>query len=126
MESNAALDSLMYLPICAGLMGMVFGIFMAFASWKVHVKAGYPGWTSLVPFYNLYILTKIVGRPPWFLALFFIPLANVVAGIVVSLDLAKSFGKGLGFGILLFAFPLVGLPMLAFGDAEYVGPSVVS
>ena len=33
-----------------------------------------------------------------------------------------SFGKGSGFGILLFFFNFIGMAILDFGDAEYLGP----
>ena len=36
--------------------------------WKVFEKAGQPGWAILIPFFNLYILLKIAGRPGWWAA----------------------------------------------------------
>ncbi|WP_374758343.1 DUF5684 domain-containing protein [Thermonema sp.] len=42
------------------------------------------------------------------------------------IDLAKSFGKGTGFGIGMLLVPFVFLPMLAFGDAEYEGSSTAA
>jgi hypothetical protein len=36
--------------------------------------------------------------------------------------LSKSFGKDIVMTILLIILPFVGYPMLAFGDAKYVGP----
>lgn len=41
---------------------VVFAVNIA-AWWMLYDKAGKPGWTSIVPFYNLYVLTEIVGRP---------------------------------------------------------------
>ena len=54
--------------IC-GLVSLVWMIFVIVASWKVFTKAGQPGWAVLVPFYNIYVLCKIVGRPGWWLIL---------------------------------------------------------
>ena len=72
------------------------------AGWKVFTKAGQPGWAILIPFYNTYVLLKIVGRPGWWLVLMFIPLVNIVIAIIVAIDLAKSFGKSLyGLSALL-------------------------
>lgn len=31
--------------------------------WKMFTKAGQPGWACIIPFYNLYVITQIVGRP---------------------------------------------------------------
>ena len=73
----------------------------------------------------MYVMLKIVGRPDWWLLLYFIPLANIVVSIIVSIDLARSFGKSDVFGVVgLFLFSLVGYCMLAFGKDKYIGPSV--
>ena len=32
-------------------------IFCVAVMWKVFCKAGEPGWASLIPFYNLYVMT---------------------------------------------------------------------
>jgi hypothetical protein len=97
-------------------------VFAIIAAFKVYEKAGQPGWAAIVPFYNTYVLLKIVGRPGWWLALMFIPVVNLVILIIVFVDLAKAFGKGGGFATLLILLPLVGMPLLAFGDAVYRGP----
>ncbi len=90
--------------------------------WKVFVKAGQEGWKSIIPFYNIYVLLQIVGRPGWWLVLFFIPFVNFIIAIIVVIDLAKSFGKGAGFGIGLALLGIIFYPILGFGDATYQGP----
>ncbi len=106
---------------------LVVGIVMVVAMWKMFVKAGKPGWASLVPFYSWYVLLQIVGRPAWWLLLLFIPFINIVPLVIVSLDLAKSFGKDEVFGVLaLFLFQPVGYAMLGFGQAQYKGPSAAA
>lgn len=92
------------------------------AWWKVFTKAGQPGWAAIVPIYNFVILLKIVGRPVWWVILMFVPLVNIVIGIIVHLELAKSFGKGTGFGIGLILLGAIFFPILGFGDARYLGP----
>ena len=47
----------------------------------------------------------------------------MVTSIIASLDMAKSFGKEVGYGILLALLPIIGYPMLAFGNAQYQGPA---
>jgi hypothetical protein len=91
--------------------------------WKVFTKAGQPGWAAIVPIYNIVILLKIVGRPVWWLVLLLIPFVNFVILILVSIDMAKSFGKGPGFGIGLWLLSFIFYPILGFGDAQYVGPA---
>jgi hypothetical protein len=91
------------------------------AGWKIYVKAGQPGWASLVPIYNLIVMLKIVGRPAWWLVLALIPFVNLVIVIILLVDLAKSFGKSGGFAVALLF--MVGYFILGFGDAQYQGPA---
>ena len=97
------------------------------ALWKVFVKAGQPGWAVLIPFYNLYVLLKIAGRPGWWLLLLMIPLVNIVTGAVVAIDIAKCFGKGAAFGlIMLFLLCGLGYLILGFGSSRYVGKAATT
>ena len=91
-------------------------------AWKVYEKGNQPGWACLIPFYNIYVLLKIVGRPGWWLILYLIPFVNIVIWIIVSLDLAKSFGRGTGFGIGLAFLGFIFAPILGFGSDTYKGP----
>jgi len=50
-----------------------------------------------------------------------IPFVNFIIWIVLSLDLAKKFGKGAGFGIGIALLSFIFLPVLGFGDAQYQG-----
>ena len=90
-------------------------------AWKIFVKAGQPGWAVLIPIYNLFVLCKIAGKPGWWVILFFIPIANFVVQILVSLALAEKFGKGVGFGLGLAFLNAIFYPILGFGDAQYQG-----
>lgn len=94
--------------------------------WKVFVKAGQPGWACLVPIYNIVVMLQIVGRPIWWLVLLLIPFVNFVVMIIVSIDMAKSFGKGTGYGIGLAFLGAIFYPMLGFGDAKYQGPAAAA
>jgi hypothetical protein len=89
--------------------------------WKIFAKAGQPGWAAIVPIYNLYVLLKVAGKPGWWLILFFIPIVNLVMAIITYVALAQSFGKGAGFAVGIFFLPIIFLPILGFGSAQYVG-----
>lgn len=96
---------------------------MVVSMWKLFKKAGKQGWEAIIPIYNTIVLLQIVGRPVWWIVLMLIPFVNIVVGIIVALDLAKSFGKDAGLGIVIALFPIIGYPILAFGDAKYKGPA---
>jgi hypothetical protein len=106
-----------------GLIGGLFGLLVAVAiiagMWKLFEKAGKPGWAAVVPIYNIIVLLEIVGRPLWFVVLFFIPCANFVAMVMVSMDVARKFGQGVGYAVGLIVLPFIFYPMLGFGDARY-------
>ena len=75
-------------------------------AWKVFVKAGKPG---------------------WWLLLFLIPMVNIVIGLLVAIDLAKSFGQSAAFGVIpLFLLGGIGYLVLGFGNYRYVGPAAVA
>jgi hypothetical protein len=105
-------------PIVA-LIYLAVVILLLVSMWKIFTKAGHPGWASLVPIYNVYILLKIAGRPGWWLLFFLIPLVNLAVAILVSVDIAKAFGKSAGFGIGLALLSFIFYPILAFSDARY-------
>jgi Family of unknown function (DUF5684) len=102
-----------------GLLYLALIVLIIAGFWKVFVKAGHPGWAAIVPIYNVYILLKIAGKPGWWLLLFFIPVVSLVIAILVSIEVAKAFGKGAGFGVGLALLGFVFYPILGFGDAKY-------
>lgn len=92
------------------------------AIWKTFVKAGKPGWAAIVPIYNAIVILQIAGRPVWWFLLYLIPLVNIIIAIIVMMDFAKSFGKSVGFALGLIFLPIIFFPILAWGDADYLGP----
>ena len=105
---------------------IVVVIVMIVAQWKLFSKAGKPGWASLVPIYNTVVLLEIVGRPTWWILLLLIPCTAPIILVIIAVDLAKSFGKGGGYAVGLILLGIVFFPMLAFGSAQYEGPSAAS
>lgn len=92
-------------------------------AWKVFEKAGKPGWAAIIPIYNAIVLLEIVGRPIWWIVLFLIPCVNIIISLIVSIDLAKSFGKSEIFGVGLWLLGFIFVPILGFGNDRYIGPS---
>lgn len=115
----------------AGAIGLLVGLMIYLAiivvviagMWKTFTKAGQPGWAAIVPIYNAYILCKIVGRPGWWTVLLLIPYVNFIFYIIIMLDLAKSYARGVGFAIGLILLSPIFFCILGFGDSEYQGPA---
>ncbi len=90
--------------------------------WMVFTKAAQPGWAAIIPFYNYWVMLKIVGRPGWWLILLLIPFVNIVFAIIVLNGLSRSFGKSGGFTVGLVLLSFVFFPILGFGKSQYRGP----
>jgi hypothetical protein len=109
-----------------GIIGLIVAVIVIAGLWKIFSKAGKPGWAAIIPIYNLIVLLQIVGRPLWWIILFLIPFVNFIAAIILYMDLAKSFGKGGLYGILMLILPFIFIPMLGFGSDQYVGPAAAT
>lgn len=105
---------------------VVFYLIVSFVLSKVFTKAGRPAWAAFVPIYNGWVMFEIAGKPGWWVLSSFIPfigpLIAFVLYIIVSLELAKRFGKSSTFGIVgLWLFSVIGYAILAFDDSKYQG-----
>jgi hypothetical protein len=115
------------------LLMIAFYVLVVIGLWKTFIKAGHPGWAAIIPFYNIYIWVQIAGRPTWWFwvilvgaLLGWIPIigwiliiAIWVMSLFLALDVAKNFGQGTGFGILLWLFSGIMYLVLGFGDYQY-------
>ena len=97
-------------------------VLMIAANWKIFTKAGKPGWAAIIPIYNIIVLLEIIGKPVWWIILLFIPIVNIVIGIIMVHGLSKSFGKGVGYTLGLIFLGIIFYPLLGFGDDKYLGP----
>ena len=120
--------------VVAAMMGMgvifwiaviALAVLTVVAQWKVFKKANVDGWEALIPIHSSIVELQLGGVKTYW---YFINLV-IICGIgpivflfLKSIALAKAFGKGTGFGVLLALFPFVCYPILAWGNAEYIGP----
>ena len=103
------------------ILSMALGILKIVSLWKIFKKAGKPGWASIVPIYNIYIMCEIAEKEWWYILLLCVPFVNIYVMIVLYNGMAKKFGKGGGFVVGMILLPVVFFPMLAFGkDATVV------
>lgn len=106
-----------------GVLQLAIVALMLVSLWKIFEKAGRQGWEGIVPFYNVYLLTQILGLPIMWFIFMFIPCLNIVAGVMISLALTKAFGKEQPFAIGVILLPIVFLPLLAFGEDKFTAPT---
>ncbi len=108
--------------------GLAIAVLMIIATWKVFAKASRPGWAAIIPIYNIIVLLDVAGKPIWWIILFLLapipiagPIIVFVVSLLVNLALAQNFGKSAGFGVGLWLLPIIFMPILGFGDAQYSG-----
>ena len=102
---------------------LALAILMIVAQWKIFVKAGKPGWASIVPFYNFYCLFDVTFGNGWLFLLTFVPCVGVVMNIIMYVKLEQAFGKSGAFAVGLIFLPYIFMAILGFGDAQYNGPA---
>ena len=111
-----------FFTLVSCICGLIWAAITIGAFWTIFTKAKQPGWAALIPIYNVIVMLEITGRPTWWVVLFLIPGVNAVMSFLLMHELAKSFGKDIVYTLgLIFLNPIFIL-LLAFGDAQYVGP----
>ncbi len=104
---------------------ILFSLASLVGLWGIFEKAGYKGWITLIPFYNLYIWLKIIRRPLWWYIFLLVPFIDVFVILLMIVETAKCFKKyGLVQQAVAALFPFFYLPYLAFSPKEkYSDPS---
>lgn len=87
--------------------------------WMVFEKADHAGWKALIPIYNLYVMLQIGENAWWWLVLLLVPVVNIYAIYKIHAGVARTFGRGIGFGLGLTFLGLLFFPLLGFGDYRY-------
>jgi hypothetical protein len=94
------------------------------AMWRIFVKAGEPGWASIVPIYNAYTLVKIAGMDPLLFLFLLIPFVGQVFLIYVLIKVGEAFGKSVLWSVVFVVLlSLIGWLMLGFGSETYHKPA---
>lgn len=114
-QSAALFGALMVPMLIIILLSVLPGIIVW---WKLFEKAGKPGWASIVPIYNLYVMTEIAEVPVWYMILALLPLVNIIGIILIAIELSKKYSNPATVW-LGFLFPIVALFMI--GKTQYTG-----
>ena len=117
-SANDLLGGIAIITTIVSIITLLTSVLMLISLWKVYTKAGKPGWASIIPIYNIIVLLEITGLPVWYIALMFIPFANIYAMFKIYIELAHKFGKSTGFGLGMIFLPIICLPILAFSKQK--------
>lgn len=105
------------------LLPFIFSICAAFC-YKFYEKAGYKKSDAFIPYYNLYILSKIIRWNKWWCyVLLIFPYINTFMAFLMFIELAKCYNR-FAFGEIVAAgfFPYIYFPILSRQDVEYHDP----
>lgn len=129
----------------AALAGMYVAVallylFYGYCYGRLFTRAGMRSVDAYIPIWNIVVLLRVVGRPWWWLLILLGAHAIVVAspyarslpsliatlielglGLRVMIDLAHRFGKSTSYGVVLFVFSPIMIPVLAFTDSKATG-----
>ncbi len=103
---------------------LLFAVPSLITTWRLFKKAGKPGWAAIVPIYNYIVELQIAKMPTWYVVLMFVPLVNVVIGILILVNFAKQYNRKLGFWLAYIFLPIVA--MFLVGKTQYTGGEAVA
>jgi len=93
-----------FIMILAVICYVYMAVCLMFLAKKTNVANG---WWAWVPILNIFLMLKVAGKEWWWILLFFVPLVNMVIGIVLWMAIAERVGKPSWVGVLII-LPLVG------------------
>jgi len=92
---------------------------------KLFAKAGLDSWKAFIPFYNFYLLAKLLEKPWWWALIMVVPGVNIIMYGVYGFNTARAYNKPSNQD-LLFASVLPYLFFVKIGTddtAKFVGLS---
>jgi len=101
------------------VISLAFYIFFCFCCKRICEKCGHqPGVLIWIPIVNLIPMLQVAGMATWMLILFFIPLVNIVVGIMMWAKVCSARGKSPWLVLMMFVpfLNIVFIPYLAFSE----------
>ena len=93
---------------------IILYVFMALCLQKIAQKTKTENaWMAWVPVANIFLMAMIAKKPLWWAILFFIPIINLVAVVIIGIGMAEARGKEGWIGALQI-IPGVNLIVLGY------------
>ncbi len=108
------------ITIAMGIVAILFVVTLI-ALMNIFKKANRSGIAAYIPFYNLWVLLEIVNKPKIYILGFLIPIINLICYFQIIIALGKAFRKSSLFTIGMLFLPLIFIPILGFGNSDYIG-----
>jgi len=89
--------------------GLAVYVWLALTLYIIASKTGTSNaWLAWIPIANLYLMCKVAGHSGWWTILFFVPLVNIVVGVIMWMGIARARNQPSWLGILMI-IPIVNL-----------------
>jgi hypothetical protein len=108
------------------IVSILLYLFFCYCLFRIAKKLEVPSpWLAFIPIVQIWTIVSCAGKPWWWILLLFIPLLNIIIGILLWMYIAENMGRNKWLGLLMLV-PIVNyifLAMLAFSKTEQVGPA---
>lgn len=110
------------LSVVVSIVTLITVLVSLVCNWRLFTKAGTPGWWSLIPLFNVFVMIRLAGLPKYYIFLFFIPYVKFPAIAYFGYRFLRAYQVGIGMYILYLLMPWALYPYIAFSNKfEYVG-----
>ena len=93
---SAMMSAMVVIYMVIALVNLVIYVLSIIADYRLFEKAGEEGWKAIIPFYNYFVLCRIVmGDSLWFW-LGFVPGINVFGRLYIRFKTGEAYGKTTG------------------------------
>lgn len=89
----------------------------------IFIKCNKRWWFSLIPIYNLFILSEILFKNKWLGFIYLVPVVGQIFFLVSLYELAEKFEYNGFFAVIC---PIIYIPLMGFGNRLYDGINYVS
>lgn len=103
---------------------VILYLLLSIGLWKLFSKAGQKAWIAFVPIYNYIVWLRLIKKPWWWVFLLLVPGVNFLMLAVISVQLAKAFGKKGNIELTFAALvPYIYFIFIGFKeDVKFIGP----
>ncbi|MFZ2225937.1 MAG: DUF5684 domain-containing protein [Candidatus Moraniibacteriota bacterium] len=110
---------------------VIYYLYFAFCLFRIAKKtATENAWFAWLPILDFFLMVRIAKKPDWWIILLFVPIINIITGILLWMGISKALGKPQWIGILMIITPinLIIPAYLAFSNRNEnsQGPTIIA
>lgn len=96
------------------LFWLVLYAYFAFCLQRIAQKIGTENsWLAWIPIANMYLMCNMASKPVWWMVLMFVPIANIIIGILLWFEIIKALNKP-GWLVVLMFVPIANFALFGY------------